>query len=151
MPREVCMRTALTCTGMEPIQACRPVSSTGTARRALFVTLGVCSAALGLVGVFVPGMPTTVFVIAASYLFARSSPRLDAWLHRNRFLGPPLRRYHETGGMTARSKKIAIACMWAGITASCIALWGVSAPLQMAIAGLGVVGTATILLYVRTA
>ena len=145
------MQTALTCTGMEPLEACQPASATGTARRALFVTLGVCCAALGLVGVFVPGMPTTVFVLAASYLFARSSPRLDAWLHRNRFLGPPLRRYQATGGMTVRSKAIAIGCMWAGITASCIALWGVSATLQLATLGLGVVGTATILLYVRTA
>ena len=144
------MQTALTCTGMEPLQASRRVSATGTARRALFVTLGVCSAALGLVGVFVPGMPTTVFVIAASYLFARSSPRLDAWLHRHRFLGPPLRRYQETGGMTPRSKGIAIACMWIGISASCIALWGVSAALQVATLGLGIIGTATILLYVRS-
>ena len=136
---------------MDPVQAPRrPASAAGAAHRALFVTLGVAAAGLGLVGVFVPGMPTTVFVIAASYLFARSSPRLDAWLRNHRWLGPPLRRYRETGGMTPRSKAIAITFMWAGISASCVALWGVSAALQMATLGLGIIGTATILLYVRS-
>ena len=58
------------------------------ARRILFAALGMLSVTLGIVGVFVPGLPTTVFVIAASYLFARSSPTLERWLEGNRWLGP---------------------------------------------------------------
>ena len=121
-----------------------------TLRRALFAALGVVSAALGLIGVFVPGLPTTVFVIAASYLFARRSPRLDHYLRQNRWLGPSLRRFADTGGMTPRSKAFALASMWAGLTVSWFALAGVSATLQVTTIALGVVGTATILFYVRT-
>ena len=121
-----------------------------TARRALFAGLGVVSAALGLIGVFVPGLPTTVFVIAASYLFARSSPRLDQRLRQNRWLGPSLRRFAETGSMTLRSKAAALASMWAGLAVSYLALAGISAVLQATAIALGVVGTATIVFYVRT-
>lgn len=122
----------------------------GPWRRGLFVTAGLVSAALGFVGVFVPGMPTTVFVIMASYCFARSSPRLDAWLHRNRWLGPSLRRYRETGGMDVRSKSIAIAAMWAGLGISLLALAGAGVALRAFIVALGLVGTGTIIFYVRT-
>jgi uncharacterized protein len=127
------------------------VTTLGTWRRVMFAALGLLSVGLGFVGVFVPGMPTTVFVIAASYFFARSSPRLDAWLHRNRWLGPALRRYRETGGMDVRSKSIALATMWAGLAVSWVALANVSTMLQLATLGLGLIGTATILFYVRTA
>lgn len=121
-----------------------------TLRRALFAGLGVVSAGLGLIGVFVPGLPTTVFVIAASYLFARSSPRLDQRLRQNRWLGPSLCRFAETGSMTLRSKAFALASMWAGLAVSCFALAGVSAILQAVTIALGVAGTATIVFYVRT-
>jgi hypothetical protein len=119
-------------------------------RRALFAGLGVVSAALGFVGVFVPGLPTTVFVIAAAYLFARSSPRLERRLWQNRWLGLSLRRFLETGGMTLKSKAFALASMWAGLAVSCLALAGISAVLKAATIVLGVVGTATIVFSVRT-
>ena len=69
---------------------------------------------MAIIGVFVPGLPTTVFVIAASYLFARSSPRLERWLERNRWLGPPLQRFRQTRGMPRKSKVLALASMWTG-------------------------------------
>jgi len=119
-------------------------------RRALYIALGVVSTSLGLIGVFVPGLPTTVFVIVASYLFARSSPRLDRWLRQNRWLGPSLRRFADTGGMTPASKALALASMWAGLAVSWIALAGASTVLQIAAVSLGLAGTATILFYVRT-
>src|SRR5262245_21872145 len=65
-------------------------------RRGMFAALGVLCVALGIIGVFLPGLPTTEFIIAASYLFARSSPAAEAWLERHRWLGPPLRRFKET-------------------------------------------------------
>jgi uncharacterized membrane protein YbaN (DUF454 family) len=121
-----------------------------TLRRALVAGLGVVSATLGLIGVFVPGLPTTVFAIAAAYLFARSAPGLEQRLWQNRWLGPSLRRFAETGGMTLRSKTFALASMWAGLAVSCLALAGVSVVLQATTIALGAVGTATILFYVRT-
>ena len=70
----------------------------------LYASLGVVSVALGIIGVFVPGLPTTVFVIAASYLFARSSPRLERWLEGNRWLGPSLSGSGRRGVCRARAR-----------------------------------------------
>jgi uncharacterized membrane protein YbaN (DUF454 family) len=78
-----------------------------TLRRALFATLGVFAVALGIIGVFVPGLPTTEFIIAASYLFARSSPRLHGWLEGNPVFGPLLRRFRGMRWKPHRRKPLA--------------------------------------------
>ena len=57
-------------------------------RKWLFVSAGVTCFALGAVGVFVPGLPTTIFVLTGSYLLARSSPGLDAHLRRSALFAP---------------------------------------------------------------
>jgi uncharacterized membrane protein YbaN (DUF454 family) len=121
-----------------------------TVRRALFATLGVISVALGIIGVFLPGLPTTEFLLAASYLFARSSPALQGWLDRNRWLGPPLRRFRETRGMPWKSKALALAWMWTGLAISVPALASVGVAAQMAAFACGAAGSATILFLVRT-
>ncbi len=59
---------------------------------------------LGIVGVFLPGLPTTVFILMASWAAARSSPRIHAWLHRHKLFGPMLRNW-EAGGYVSRRAK----------------------------------------------
>jgi len=118
--------------------------------RVFFSSLGVLCIALGVIGVFVPGLPTTEFVLAASYLFARSSPRLSAWLERNPWLGPPLRRFRETRGMPLKTKAIALASTWTGLAISLYAMAGVGVGAQLMVVSLGIVGTVTILFVVRT-
>ena len=76
-------------------------------RRALYATLGVLLVVIGIVGVFVPGLPTTEFIIAASYLFARSSPRMHGWLESNPVFGPLLRRFRAVRWMPHRQKGLA--------------------------------------------
>jgi uncharacterized membrane protein YbaN (DUF454 family) len=119
-------------------------------RRSTLAALGMASVALGIVGVFVPGLPTTVFVIAASYLFARSSPSLDAWLESHRWLGPSLKRFKQTGGMPARTKVLALASMWTGLGISMGTLATPGLAVQMTMLSLGLLGTAAILFWVRT-
>jgi len=118
--------------------------------RVLLASLGVVCIALGVIGVFVPGLPTTEFVLAASFLFARSSPRLQHWLESNRWFGPTLRRFRETRGMPRKTKMLAIASMWIGLGASIYALASVGLGAQIAAAMLGLMGTGTILFVVRT-
>jgi uncharacterized membrane protein YbaN (DUF454 family) len=118
--------------------------------KTMYTGLGLLSAAMGIIGVFVPGLPTTVFVLAAAYLFARSSPRLERWLETNRWLGPSLRRFRETRGMARRSKVLALVSMWTGLAMSIYALASVGVGAQMLAVSLGLVGTATILFFVRT-
>jgi len=121
-----------------------------TFRRVLYATLGVFAVALGIIGVFVPGLPTTEFIIAASYLFARSSPRLEGWLEGNRWFGPVLRRFRETRGMPFRAKALALAWMWSGVGISLYVLAATSMAIQLFVLTMGLLGTVTILFVVRT-
>lgn len=88
--------------------------------RALLMVLGVLCVTLGAVGVFVPGLPTTPFLLLASYLFARSSPRLHAWLDEHRVLGPYLRAIREGSGVPLRAKLVTIALLWTGILSTMV-------------------------------
>lgn len=118
--------------------------------RTIYIGGGLVCVALAAIGAVVPGMPTTVFVIAASYLFARSCPALDRRLQENRWFGPSLRLYQETGGMPARAKVIAVTSMWSGICLSMVALHRASLGVRLAVVCAGVVGTAVVTMYVRT-
>jgi len=122
-----------------------------TTRGVIYAGLGWCSVALGLAGIILPGLPTTVFVIAASYLFARSSPRFEVWLRTNRWFGPRLQRYRDYGGGMPRSAKLAaLASMWTAITLSSVALARISIAGLFITIALGVAGTLSILFLVRT-
>ncbi len=111
---------------------------------------GIVCVALGAIGVVVPGMPTTVFVIAASYLFARSCPAFDRRLQDNRWFGPSLRAYRQTGGMPARAKVIAMMSMWSGIAVSWVVLHNAPPAVRVVLIAAGITGTAAIAWYVRT-
>jgi len=73
-------------------------------KRGLFLVLGLVFVALGIIGAFLPVMPTTVFLILAAGCFARSSPRLEAWLLNHPKFGPTLRAWREHGAIPPRAK-----------------------------------------------
>jgi hypothetical protein len=100
--------------------------------------------------VVVPGLPTTVFVIAASCLFARSSPKFDGWLRANRWFGPGLRRFRESGGMTRPMKAAALTSMWVAIGLSSGPLAAVHVAGALVTVALGGAGTVAIVYGVRT-
>lgn len=87
--------------------------------RPLFAAAGVLCVALGALGVFVPGLPVTIFLIIASALFTKSCPWLEERLIRNRFFGPYLRYLDGKSRMPRRAKIITIAIMWTSVAASC--------------------------------
>ncbi len=74
---------------------------------------------LGLIGVIVPGMPTTVFILMAAWAAARSSPRMHAWLYAHRLFGPLLRDWDDGGRVSRRVKWIATLTMGA----SAVLVW----------------------------
>lgn len=82
--------------------------------RALFLVLGLFFVGLGFVGVFLPVLPTTPFLILAVACFARSSERLEAWLLDHRHFGPTLRDWRERGAIPARAKLMALVGTSAG-------------------------------------
>jgi len=87
-------------------------------RRLLLAAAGVVCVGLGALGVFVPGLPTTVFLIAASYLFTRSCPWLEERLLHNRLFRPYLRYLDGEARMPLRAKVVTIALMWAFVALS---------------------------------
>lgn len=75
--------------------------------RVLFLVLGVFFTGLGVVGAFLPLLPTTVFLILAAGCFARSSPRLEAWILNHKQFGPLVRNWREHGVIPKKAKALA--------------------------------------------
>ena len=87
--------------------------------RYLYILIGGIAVLLGIIGVVVPGLPTTPFVLLASWCFYKSSPRLQAWLLQS-FLGKYIRDYKEKGGLTTRKRVYIIALMATMVSMSII-------------------------------
>lgn len=77
--------------------------------------MGIVFVGLGTAGMFIPLLPTTVFLLLAAACFIRSSPRLYAWLVGNRIFGEYLRRYWSGEGMSRGAKAWTITFLWAGL------------------------------------
>lgn len=82
--------------------------------RLFYLIAGLLLVALGIIGAFLPLMPTTILLILAAWCFARSSPRLEAWLLNHRQFGPTLRAWRDTGSISRRSKIMACSGMTLG-------------------------------------
>lgn len=76
--------------------------------RILCLCLGWLMVAIGIVGVFLPLLPTTPFLLLAAGLFARSSPRFETWLLNHRIFGEPIRRWRRNGAIAPRAKALAV-------------------------------------------
>ncbi len=109
-------------------------------RRHGYMALGWICLALGVVGLFVPVMPTTVFVLVAAWAFARSSPRLHRWLRQHPRFGASLRAWEQHRAMPRRAKRVALAMLAVsyGVTASVL---GPLAPAAV-LAGVCIAGVA---------
>ena len=81
-------------------------------KQLLFIAGGTASVGIGVVGAFLPILPTTPFLLLAAYLFARSSERLYVWLLGNRLVGGYLRRYYERRSMSRRHKAVTLMLLW---------------------------------------
>ncbi len=87
--------------------------------RYLLVAVGWTSVGLGVIGIFLPVLPTTPFLLLAAACFARSSPRFYNWLVNHKRLGPWIRDYLAGNGIPLRGKVYAIGLMWVSISLSC--------------------------------
>jgi len=80
--------------------------------KSLYITLGTLSLALGILGIFLPLLPTTPFLLLTAALYFKSSPRLYAWLLNQKHLGPYIRNFRENKAIPLRAKICSIALMW---------------------------------------
>lgn len=81
-------------------------------KRHFYLVSGWLSLALGAIGAFLPLLPTVPFVILAAFCFARSSPRLEAWLVNHAMFGPHIVAWREKGAIS-RKGKVAASVMFA--------------------------------------
>ena len=79
---------------------------------------------VGVIGIFVPLMPTTSFMILAAWCFARSSKRTEAWLLQHRVFGPPILAWREHGAIARRHKITALIGMNIGL----VSFWVTAKP-----------------------
>ncbi len=93
-------------------------------KRALLIALGTLCVALGVLGVFLPVLPTTPFLLLAAFCYGRSSKRFYNWLMTNRWCGRYIRNYREGKGIPLRQKTLTITLLW--LTIGLTALWAVS-------------------------
>ena len=114
-------------------------------RRLLWLALAYVALGLGVVGIFVPGLPTTPFVLLAAFAAARGSRRLHERLHAHRVFGPMIRDWEASGAVARRAKWVATITM-----ALCAVLMFLTAPrVWMAATGTGVMAVVAVWLWLR--
>ena len=81
-------------------------------KKAALVAAGSVSLGLAVLGLFLPLLPTTPFLLLASACYVRSSERLHGWLMSNRVLGGYIRNFQERRGIPLRAKFVTVAVLW---------------------------------------
>jgi uncharacterized membrane protein YbaN (DUF454 family) len=117
----------------------------GQVARLVLIVIGTALVILGVVGMFVPLLPTTVFLLMAAWCYARSSERFHRWLLGNRLLGSYLTNYREGRGMRVREKAVTLGLLWASIGYS-LAFLGLPPWGQLVLAAIALGVTAHILM-----
>lgn len=79
--------------------------------RGLWIVLGFLAMGLGVLGLALPLLPTTPFMLLAAACFAKSSPRLHDWLVAHRVFGPAIRDWRDYRAISPRAKRMAITAM----------------------------------------
>ncbi|MFO7574792.1 MAG: YbaN family protein [Bacteroidales bacterium] len=115
----------------------------------ILVLLGTISLGIGVVGIVVPGLPTTPFLLLTAGLYMRSSDRLYNWLLSTRVCGARIKRWQEKKGMTRREKVLTILMMWSMISVSVVFLLS-SSEGRLIVISLGIVGTVVMGFVIRT-
>jgi len=113
--------------------------------RWLYVLFAWLLLALGVIGIVVPGLPTTPFVLAAAWAAARGSKRLHAWLQSHRLFGPMIRDWEAHRAVSRRAKWSATIMM-----ALCAIIFFLTAPKWwMAATGSGIMSIVCTWLWLR--
>ena len=112
---------------------------TSKLKRQLLIIAGTIFVIVGVIGIFVPILPTTPFLLLAAACYIRSSQKFYSWLINNRLFGTYIRNYMEGRGMPIKIKAFTIILLWATIGISiCIAAPNLTLKIVLAIIAIGV-------------
>lgn len=120
-----------------------------TLRKILFILLGTLALGLGVLGIFIPGLPTTPFLLLAATLYLKSSERLYRWLVSHPIIGSYIVDYKEAKGMSLRQKISAISIMWFMLILS-VTCFLESDSIKIGVILVGIVGTLVMGFWVPT-
>ena len=118
--------------------------------RMLYILGGSISLGLGVIGIFVPGLPTTPFVLLSAALYAKSSEKLYNWLLENKYLGPRIKTYQRQKGVTLKGKYRIIALMMTMVLISSFLIVKILT-VRVIIISAGVIGAIVVRFFVPTA
>jgi uncharacterized membrane protein YbaN (DUF454 family) len=106
----------------------------------LFIILGTVFLFLGILGIFIPGLPTTPFLLLTAAMYIRGSERLYNKLIANRYVGKYIKNYRERRGMSIRQKVYSIVLMWVMITVSNL-FFIENLSVRLTVVAVGLIGT----------
>jgi uncharacterized membrane protein YbaN (DUF454 family) len=106
--------------------------------------IGTVSLFFGFIGVLLPIIPTTPFVLLSAACYYKGSERLHGWLSGNEVFGPMIRDYEEHGGMRKATKIKALTIMWVAVLASTLLILD-TLTMRTLILLIAVIGTASML------
>ena len=132
-----------------PADAPRPARPLPAALRLAYVGAGLVCVGLAYLGVILPGLPATPWVLLASYCFARSSPRLHRWLRGSRVFGLLIRDWEDHRGIRRPVKVVAVLLVVTVVTLS-MTFGPLPVAAKWAVGGLAAVGVTVILFVVPT-
>jgi uncharacterized membrane protein YbaN (DUF454 family) len=92
--------------------------STKGVKRVIYLVIGTLALFLGALGIFLPVLPTTPFVILAAACYLRSSKRMHAWILQSRLFGETIENFQAGRGLKRDTKIRALVLMWATISIS---------------------------------
>lgn len=115
----------------------------------LYIFLGTLCIVLGTLGVFIPGLPVTPFLLLASSLYLRSSDKLYNKLIRSKLLGKYIIRYRKNKGMTIKTKIYSLVLMWVMIAISTLFLID-KLEIKIIVAAVGIIGTVVMGFVIKT-
>lgn len=118
-------------------------------KRLLYVSAGLVCVGLAYLGAILPGLPTTPWVLLASYCFSKSSPRLERWLKNSPFFGRLIQDWEQHRGIRRPVKVLAV-CMVVIVVTLSIVFGGLPPWLRWTIGGLAAVGVSVIVFVVPT-
>jgi uncharacterized membrane protein YbaN (DUF454 family) len=99
--------------------------------RTLWFIAGTICVVLGAIGMILPLLPTTPFLLAAAACYYKSSEKMHKWLLNNKWFGEYIRNYTEGRGVTSKTKISALALLWATIGFSTVFMLNRLLPTQL--------------------
>jgi uncharacterized protein len=91
--------------------------------KGLYIGMGTFSIAIGIIGIVVPLLPTTPFLLLSAACYAKGSERMYRWFINIKWIGNAIKNYHDGNGISIKGKIISILFLWTTILISMNLMW----------------------------